>query len=192
MQEGKPEDPEKTCGSKYGLETKCTYGAGTGNRTRAHWCIAPGKNRYATCFNSHMSCSHVTRSFVYYWYHCQVVGKGEGLGRMEEKTHCHNPHLQHKQPELKWIWAADGDVWPHWLTHNDGSLITCSFNDLSIMFADNQSALCWQGTDWSVWDRFMVFLTVPRRIRQTTQAVDLWILSQIYEIWEDIQEAFGK
>ena len=22
MQEGKPEDPEKTCGSKYGLETK--------------------------------------------------------------------------------------------------------------------------------------------------------------------------
>ena len=29
MQEGKPEDPEKTCGSKYGLETKCTYGAGT-------------------------------------------------------------------------------------------------------------------------------------------------------------------
>ena len=22
---GKPEYPEKTCGSKYGLETKCTY-----------------------------------------------------------------------------------------------------------------------------------------------------------------------
>ena len=27
MQEGKPEDPEKTCGSKYGLKTKCTYSA---------------------------------------------------------------------------------------------------------------------------------------------------------------------
>ena len=38
MQEGKPDDPEKTCGSKYELETTCTYGAGTGNRTRAHWC----------------------------------------------------------------------------------------------------------------------------------------------------------
>ena len=43
MQEGKPEYPEKTCGSKYGLETKCKYGAGTGNQTRAHWCIT-------TCF----------------------------------------------------------------------------------------------------------------------------------------------
>ena len=56
MQEGKPEDPEKTCGSKYGLETKRTYGAGTGNRTRAHWCIAPGKNRYATCFPQKLPC----------------------------------------------------------------------------------------------------------------------------------------
>ena len=51
MQEGTPEDPEKTCGSKYGLETKYTYVAGTGNRTRAHCCIAPEKNRYATCFS---------------------------------------------------------------------------------------------------------------------------------------------
>ena len=50
MQEEKWENPDKICGSKYGLETKCTYGAGTGNRTQAHWCIAPGKNRYATCF----------------------------------------------------------------------------------------------------------------------------------------------
>ena len=52
MQEGKREDPEKTYVSKYGLETKCTYRAGTENQTRAHWCIAPGKNRYATCFPS--------------------------------------------------------------------------------------------------------------------------------------------
>ena len=59
---------------------------------------------------SHMSGSHVSGSFVYYWYHCQEEEKGEGLGRMEEKTHHHNPHLQHKQPESKWIWAADGDV----------------------------------------------------------------------------------
>ena len=30
MQEGKLEDPEKIYGSKYGLGTKYTYGAGTG------------------------------------------------------------------------------------------------------------------------------------------------------------------
>ena len=35
---------------KYGLSTKCTYSAGTGNRTLAQLCTAPGKNYYATCF----------------------------------------------------------------------------------------------------------------------------------------------
>ena len=34
MQEGKPEEPKKTCRSKYGLETKCTYNARTVNWTR--------------------------------------------------------------------------------------------------------------------------------------------------------------
>ncbi len=50
MQEENWRTRKKTYGSKYGLETKCTYSAGIGDRTQAQWCTAPGKNRYATCF----------------------------------------------------------------------------------------------------------------------------------------------
>ena len=47
---GKSDCPEKTFGSKFGLETKLTYSAGTRNRTRAQWSTALGKYCYATCF----------------------------------------------------------------------------------------------------------------------------------------------
>ncbi len=55
MQEENRRTQRKTCGSKYGLETKCTYSARTGDRTRAQWCTALGKNCQATCFPSHKS-----------------------------------------------------------------------------------------------------------------------------------------
>ncbi len=38
MQEENQRTRSKTCGSKYGLETKCTYNAKTGDRTWAQWC----------------------------------------------------------------------------------------------------------------------------------------------------------
>ncbi len=43
---------KKTCGSKYGLETKCTYIAGTRDRTRSQWCT--GKIRSATPSHGHL------------------------------------------------------------------------------------------------------------------------------------------
>ena len=46
---GKTGVPGENLRKQVWTGTKCTYGAGTGNRTRVHWCIAPGKNRYATC-----------------------------------------------------------------------------------------------------------------------------------------------
>ncbi len=46
----KLENPEKTSGNKYGQETKCTYSAGIGDRTRAQWCTLPGKNCYSPAF----------------------------------------------------------------------------------------------------------------------------------------------
>ncbi len=47
----------KTCRNKYELETKCMYCARTGDRTKAQWCKAPGKNLYATCFPLLYNCT---------------------------------------------------------------------------------------------------------------------------------------
>ncbi len=50
MQEENRRTRRKTCGSKYGLETKCMCRAGTGDQTQAQWCTGLGKNRHATYF----------------------------------------------------------------------------------------------------------------------------------------------
>ena len=71
MQEGKSEDPEKTYGSKYGLETKCTYGAGIVNQTHYAICF-PVKN----CVSLDMSVAKI----------CQKLGKNqEKEGKIQKK-----------------------------------------------------------------------------------------------------------
>ncbi len=128
----------KPCGSKFGLETKWTYSAGTGNRSRAQWSTARRKYRYATCFNTISLWSGVVDRHQLYYY--VAINK-----RM----------IPPKDYQLSLLWPADKDnsrfiVWlvvtqeddtQNMSTFWDNLLILLMFVSLSGLF-DKCRRLC--------------------------------------------------
>lgn len=57
---------------------------------------------------------------------------------------------------------------------------------------DHQSKIRGQDSDRQFWDWCLVLFTVSWRLWKTTQTLDLWILSQIHEVWEDLQISSGQ
>ena len=51
------------------------YGAGTGNRTRAYWCIVPEKNRYATYFPKGMKAKGIPKGMKASDKFAQQIGR---------------------------------------------------------------------------------------------------------------------
>lgn len=77
--------------------------------------------------------------------------------------------------------------------NNKQCLSVFSFlSKMLLLFSDHKSKICGQDPDWKLWDWCMVLLSIPWGLWKTAQALDLWILPKVYEVWEDFQIPPGQ
>lgn len=62
----------------------------------------------------------------------------------------------------------------------------------SILFIDYKSQVYRQNTDWKIWNRCLVFFTLPWGIWKTTKIMDLWILFKIHAFRKILSISSGK